>query len=233
MKYILEVCLVALALTTSTKLLVVGQSGEQPLQKGISVQLPVTSNAVPVPDADRGDASIVSVTENGSVYFGTDLTTPAALTEKARNGMSNRTTKLYIKADARTPYANVAEVLDAVRTVGVESLELLTNQIDTSKQGTRVSPQGLEVSFGTRAGSSERILVQMLKSEQQQPALKINDEPASWATLQSALWQLSQSRNERVVLLNAEGSLPFADVVAVTDLCRSTGAKVILVTPGQ
>lgn len=234
MKHILKVCLVALALTTSITLSVVAQSEDQvPLQKGISVELPVTSNAVPVPDADRQDAFIVSVTENGSVYFGIDLTTPAALTEKVRAGLSNRTKKLYIKADARTPYANVVKVLDSVRTAGVEAPELLTSQTGTSKQGTLVSPKGLEVWVGPRVGSSETILLQVLKSEQQEPALKLNDEHVSWATLQSRIRQLSQSGTERVVVVKAEGMLPFADVVAVADMCRSTGAKVVLVTPGQ
>lgn len=149
MKHMFEVCLVALALTTSITLSVVAQSEDQvPLQKGISVDLPVTSNAVALPDADLQDAFILSVTENGSVYVGIDLTTPAALTEKVRAGLSNLTKKLYIKADARTPYANVVKVLDSVHTAGVEAPELLTSQTGTSKQGALVSPKGLEVWVG-------------------------------------------------------------------------------------
>jgi biopolymer transport protein ExbD/biopolymer transport protein TolR len=101
------------------------------MQKGISVELPVTSNAVPIPEADQEDALIVSVTDDGSVYFGVAPISPAALTEKVRDGLSNRTErKLYIKADARTPYANVVKVLDAMRTAGVEAPNLLTAQRD-------------------------------------------------------------------------------------------------------
>ena len=71
-------------------------------EKGISVELPVTINAVPMPDADREDSLIVSVTDNGSLYFGIDPISPAALAERVRSSLSNRAEKnLYIKADAR------------------------------------------------------------------------------------------------------------------------------------
>jgi biopolymer transport protein ExbD len=238
MNCLLEVCLVALTLTTNIAPAVVAQSEAHAhllLQKGISVELPVTSNAVPLPEADQVDALIVTVTDNGSVYFGIGLTTPAGLGEKVRGGLSNRTEKkLYIKVDARTPYASVVKVLEAVRTAGVETPELLTDQTDSSEPGALVSPKGLEVSVGPRLASSpQAIVLQMLKSGQQRPTLKINDEHVPWATLQSTLKQLFQNRSKRVVLLKAEGILPFANVVAVTDMCRSTGAKVVLVTLGQ
>jgi biopolymer transport protein ExbD len=240
MNYLLEVCLVALTLTTNAASAVVAQSeahAHLPLQKGISVELPVTSNAVPVPDADREDASIVTVTDTGSVYLGIGPTTTAALAEKVRGGLSNRPEKnLYIKADARTPYASLVKVLDAVRMAGVETLKLLTAQTDSSEPGALVSPKGLEVLVGPRlasSSSSQTIVLHVLKSAQQRHTLKINDEDVPWATLQIALRQLFQNGSERVVLVKAEGILPFADVVAVTDMCLSTGAKVVLVTPGQ
>lgn len=236
MNYLLEVCLVAVTLTTGIAPPVVAQSeahANPPLQKGISVELPVTRNAVPVPDADQEDAFIVTVTEDGSVYFGIGLTTPVALAETAKGDLSNRREKkLYIKADARTSYANVVQVLDALRTAGVEDPNLLTAQTVSSAPGTLVPPKGLEVSLGPRLSSSpDAVVLQMLKSEQQEPTLKINDERVPWGTLKSSLLRLFQNRSERVVLVKAAGMLPFADIVAVIDLCRSTGAKVVLITP--
>jgi biopolymer transport protein ExbD len=234
MNYLLETCLVALALATSITPSVVAQSEDQvPLQKGISVELPVTSNAVPVPDADRQDAFIVTITENGSVYFGTDLTTPAVLTEKVRGGLFYRTKKLYIKADARTPYANVVKVLVAVRKAGVEAPNLLTAQRDVSEPRTLVPPKGLEVlvSPPLRSGS-ETTVVQVLNSGQRWPTLKFNNEQIPWATLQSTLKQRFQNRSEGVVLVKTEGILPFANIVDVIDICRSMGAKVVLVMSG-
>jgi biopolymer transport protein ExbD len=71
----------------------------------------------------------------------------------------------------------------------------------------------------------------MLNSGQRWPLLKISNEDIPWANLESRLRQLCQNHSEKVVLLNADGLLPFRNVVHVIDVCRSTGAKVFLVTP--
>ncbi len=204
------------------------------LQKGISVQLPVTSNARPMPDADHEDALIVSVTADGSVHLGVNPVSFTGLAEKVTAALSNRTEKkLYIKADARTPYANVVKVLDAVRTVGVEAQNLLTAQPDSSKPGTLVPPKGLEVLVGPPFPLvSDAIIVQVINSGQQRPALKINNEPVSWAALQNRLRQSFKNRSAKVIQIKADGILPFADIVDVIDACRSTGANVDLVTTG-
>jgi biopolymer transport protein ExbD len=89
----------------------------------------------------------------------------------------------------------------------------------------------LEVLVGPPLPSgSEATVVQVLNSGQRWPKLKINNRHIPWATLQSTLRQRFQNRRERVVLVKAEGILPFADVVDVIDMCRSTGAKVVLMT---
>ena len=94
------------------------QSSAQAMQKGISVQLAPTSSAVPVPDADNQDALIITVTDTGRIYFGIDPVTPDSLEEKLK-GHPSRSQSLYIKADARAPYACVVKVLDAARRAGV------------------------------------------------------------------------------------------------------------------
>ena len=143
MKYLLEVCVIALALATTT---VVAQDPTIPMQRGISVQLPATSNAVAVPSADNEDALVVAVTHDGRVYLGTDLISPADLAGKIKSELATRTDKtLYVKADARTPYANVVKVLDAVRNSGVRRLTLLTDQRGPSEAGKLVTPTGLEM----------------------------------------------------------------------------------------
>lgn len=143
MKYLLELCLIGLSLATSA---VVAQDPTVPMQRGISVQLPATSNAVAVPSADEENALVVTVTDDGRVYLGTDLVSPADLAEKVTNEVATRAHKrLYVKADARTPYANVVKVLDAVRTSGVQQITLLTDQRQPSEAGKLVTPKGLEM----------------------------------------------------------------------------------------
>jgi biopolymer transport protein ExbD len=89
----------------------------------------------------------------------------------------------------------------------------------------------LEVLVGRPSGSAVTV-VEVFNSGQQWPTLKINNQNIPWATLQSSLRKGFQNRSEKVVLVKAAGILPFANVVEVTDMCRSTGARVVLVTPG-
>jgi hypothetical protein len=39
------------------------------MRKGVSVQMPVTTNAVAMPDADLPDSVIVATTAGGAVFF--------------------------------------------------------------------------------------------------------------------------------------------------------------------
>ena len=127
------------------------RSSAQAMQKGISVELAPTSSAVPVPDADNQDALIITVTDSAKFYFGIDPVTPDSLAEKLKGRMSNRTQNLYIKADARAPYACVVKVLDAARTAGVGGVTLLTTQPKTTQAGTVVFPEGIEIELARRS----------------------------------------------------------------------------------
>ena len=108
--------------------------------------MPVTRNAVAVPAADTQEALVIALTADGTVYLRADPVPTAALTDRVRGALSTRTEKtLYIKADARVPYARLVEVIDAVQTSGVAGLTLLTAQQDVADQKSRLaSPKGLE-----------------------------------------------------------------------------------------
>ena len=99
------------------------------LQKGISVDMAKVNNPTPMQDADKEDALLVSVMRNGDVFFGSDKVPVDSLTSKVKDRLTNRTNKeVYLKADARTHYGNVVQVVDAVRAAGVDDLGLLTEQ---------------------------------------------------------------------------------------------------------
>ena len=119
----------------------------QQLQRGVSVQMPVTSNAVAVPNADTQDALVVALTADGTAYLRGDRLPTSELADRVSRILSTRNEKtLYLKADARVPYARVVEVIDAVQKSRVEGVTLLTAQPDTADQGTRlVAPKGLEM----------------------------------------------------------------------------------------
>jgi biopolymer transport protein ExbD/biopolymer transport protein TolR len=103
------------------------------LQHGISVDLAKVNSPTPMEDADKEDALLVSVMRNGDVFFGTDKISVDALTTKVKDRLANKQDKrVYIKADARTHFGNVVQVVDSVRAAGVDDLGLLTDQRKTT-----------------------------------------------------------------------------------------------------
>ncbi|HEV2115871.1 MAG TPA: biopolymer transporter ExbD [Terriglobales bacterium] len=103
------------------------------LQKGVSVDLAKVNNPVQMPDADKEDALLVAIMRDGKIYFGNDMITPDALTEKIKDRLANRVDKrVFIRADARAKYGTVVEVVDNVRAAGVDDLGLLTDQRKTT-----------------------------------------------------------------------------------------------------
>jgi biopolymer transport protein ExbD len=110
------------------------------LQKGVSVDLAKTNNPTQMPDADKEDALLVAITRDGKVFFGSDQISPDQLTNKVKDRLANRVDKrVFVRADARTKYGNVVEVVDNVRAAGVDQLGLLTEQ---RKTGTPAPPPG-------------------------------------------------------------------------------------------
>ena len=99
------------------------------LQKGQSVDLAKANNPMPLPEADKEDAVIVAVMKDGQVFLDTQKVTPEELTQKVKDRVSSRTNKqVFVKADARAKYKGVVEVVDDVRSAGVDQVGLLTEQ---------------------------------------------------------------------------------------------------------
>ena len=156
MKYLLEVCLVAAMLSFVAPL--AAQSGNrvgQPasgdpsvptLRPGISVALPVTSNAALVPKADKEDAIVVTITDKSQLYLGVNPILVSDVPQKVKDALASHPDKVvYIKADARAPYASVVQVLDSLRSADVEGITLLTAQGAPPEPKVPVPPKGLEM----------------------------------------------------------------------------------------
>lgn len=232
MNRLLLVSLVAFTFTATAATYTEAQTPA--MQRGISVQLVATQNAMPESAADDQDAWIVTVAADGNLYFGIDPVTPESLTEEMKSHPRNRDAQLYIKADARAPFASVENVLEAACVDLFPGAVLLTSQPRQAEPGTRVPPQGLDVLVGPQipAGTVATV-VELLDSRQQAPMLRINGEQIRRSALQNALMQRFQKGDEKVILLKADGHLGFADVVHVIDICRSAGARVILPQSGS
>ncbi len=76
------------------------------------------------------------------------------------------------------------------------------------------------------------IVVQLIdKGAGQPPALKINQEDASWDNLQSRLTDIFKTRAEKVMFVKGDDAIPFADVANVIDIAHAAGVdKVGLIT---
>ena len=103
------------------------------LQKGVSVDLAKVNNPEAMPDADKEDALIVAVMRDGKVYFGNDQIAVDQLGGKIKDRIAGRVDKrVYVRADARAKFGSVVEVVDNVRSAGVDQLGLLTDQRKTN-----------------------------------------------------------------------------------------------------
>jgi biopolymer transport protein TolR len=100
------------------------------LQKGVSVDMARTENPSQMPDADKEDALLVAVMRDGSIFFGSDKIPVDQLTSKVKDKLSSKTgdKRVFVKADARAKYGAVVDVVDNVRSAGVDELGLLTEQ---------------------------------------------------------------------------------------------------------
>ena len=114
------------------------------LQKGVTVDLAKVNNPQQMPDADKEDALIVAVMRNGDVFFGNDRIQPDQLTNKIKDRIANKVNKtVYLRADARAKYKAVVDVVDNVRSAGVDDLGLLTDQKkQTQTPGAPNTPPG-------------------------------------------------------------------------------------------
>jgi biopolymer transport protein TolR len=135
------------------KLIRGGEASRQeapPMQAGISVEMPITRNASPMPEADQEDALVVTVSVDGGVYVGTITIDIDGLGAKLQEVLSSQKARktLYIKADGRAPYATVMKVVDASLAAGVEKAVLLTSEPHSPRPGTVAPPNGVTVVTG-------------------------------------------------------------------------------------
>ena len=63
------------------------------------------------------------------------------------------------------------------------------------------------------------------------PGLKINQDEATWETLQGRLEDIFKTRAEKVMFVKGDDAIPFADVANVLDIAHASGVdKVGLIT---
>ncbi|HYO79986.1 MAG TPA: biopolymer transporter ExbD [Bryobacteraceae bacterium] len=106
------------------------------LSKGITVDMAKSNNPSAMQEADKEDAVLVAIARDGRTYLGTDQMNPDALPQRVKDMLTNKLDKtVYVRADARARYERVVEVVDNLRSAGVDQLGLLTEEIQKEQPG--------------------------------------------------------------------------------------------------
>ena len=78
------------------------------LQKGVSVDMAQVNNPEQMPDADKEDALLVSITQDGKCSSARDEISIDNLTTKVKDRLANHPDKrVYVKADMRARFGSV------------------------------------------------------------------------------------------------------------------------------
>ena len=97
------------------------------LSKGVSVELVKTNHQIPMKDADKSDAIVCAITRECKTFLNTTAMPPEELPNHVKDLLANRLDKtVFVKADARSRYERVVDVVDNLRAAGVDQLGLLT-----------------------------------------------------------------------------------------------------------
>jgi biopolymer transport protein ExbD len=102
------------------------------LSKGVAVNMVKTHNDIKMQEADKEDAILIAITRDGKVYLspGNMMVQIDQLPPKVKDLQQNRSDKtVYIRADARARFSSVTDVIDALRSDGVDTVGLITEAI--------------------------------------------------------------------------------------------------------
>ena len=119
------------------------------LTKGQQVDLVKTKNPIAMKEADADDAMILSITRNGEIFLspGNMRVGLDEIPGRISDLLTGRLDKtVYVRADSRTKYLAVEDVIDALRAAGVDQLGLITEHLSP----TAVASAGFDKSYATR-----------------------------------------------------------------------------------
>jgi biopolymer transport protein ExbD len=115
------------------------------LTKGTPVDMYKAKNPIAMQDADKEDAVIVAITRDGKLFLmpGNVSTTSDQLPQKVKDLISARPNKtVYIRADSRSRYEKVEDVVDNLRAAGIDELGLLTEQLPPNEKQRPMAAAG-------------------------------------------------------------------------------------------
>lgn len=97
------------------------------IQSGIEVQVPKTHNT----RALTQNLLVVSVDRSGNIYIGDKITNIRTIASDLRQRMSGQEQKaIYVRADEHISWGVLARVMDAIKSGGLTSVQMVTQPYD-------------------------------------------------------------------------------------------------------
>jgi biopolymer transport protein ExbD len=97
-----------------------------PPHHGMAFDRYISQNATPMPAALRDDAMRVTLTRDGSIYFGNHRVASEDLPEQIRQRLQGGAQhKVYLVVDQRAKFADLSIVLDELRHAGIWDIAFL------------------------------------------------------------------------------------------------------------
>jgi biopolymer transport protein ExbD/biopolymer transport protein TolR len=113
------------------------------LSKGVSVNLAKTQNPIAMQAADKSDAIVIAVTQDGHSFLNTTKIKPEDLAPKVKDLLTGRTDRMvFVKSDMRAKYQVVLDVVQNLQAAGVDQLGLLTEQAQERRRAGASAPAG-------------------------------------------------------------------------------------------
>lgn len=188
------------------------------LRPGVSVKMATSTNAAVLREADDLDALVLAMTAQGKTYLDITPTPVSELSAAVKKALSGKPAKrLYLKFDARIAFEALSPVFAALRTAGLDSVYLLTDQRDTGEAEFPRPPKGFRVFLMTVSVA----LPMALESHDGALRMKLMGDELG---LESLAARLPVS-----VSLLPGPTVTFQDLVRVIDVCQSKKVRVEIV----
>ena len=108
------------------------------LAKGVKVNLPQASAAMPI---NQKDPIVVTVGKEGKIALGADELSPEALIDGIKVMMGDDQSRVvHIRGDTEAVYGEVVAVMDKLATNGITHIAIMTNSRSKTSAGMKAAP---------------------------------------------------------------------------------------------